>query len=457
MKRISLILVALLFAVSARAEDSASLLHTPAPSALLSTGPGAGVTALKAGVVELSEKESRDLLSATGRSRIRLPSLESFTGNETGSLDFKPFDLFAPGASIRLVQPSGVTLVAPTNRLYLMASNTSTSIGLSVDPASGEITGMAARNGERLEISGLAGIGLELKEIAPLPDDVNSCATDSASQPQFDLAAFQSETPRSQSAAASGTALNYQTVVAVDTDTEWMAGKGNNATTATNWITDIFMVMNVFYERDIETRLLLGDITLRIGPDPYSVPSNRSDQLDEFGNHWRFNMTGIDRDFAAMFSGRSISSGSFSGIAWVNVYCNTGHSQGSSTVGSYSFNAIGTGRTPANTGLYVGHEIGHNLGSPHTHCYSPAVDQCYNAQSGCYSGPVSCPSGGKGTVMSYCHVGGSSGAGCGTSNQEFHPTVQGLLESRIAANSPSCIAPYQGTVTEMVFGHGFEN
>jgi len=224
-----------------------------------------------------------------------------------------------------------------------------------------------------------------------------------------------------------------------------------------NWITDIFLIMNVFYERDIETRLLIGDVTLRIGTDPYSVPSNRNDQLDEFGNYWRYNMTGIDRDFAAMFSGRSISSGSFSGIAWVNVYCNKGQSQGSSTVGSYSFNAIGSGRTALNTALFVGHEIGHNLGSPHTHCYSPAVDNCYASQSGCYSGPLSCPSpGNKGTVMSYCHLGSSSGgAGCG-SLQEFHPTVQGLLESRLAANSPSCIAPFEEPGIDLIFDHGFE-
>jgi hypothetical protein len=82
------------------------------------------------------------------------------------------------------------------------------------------------------------------------------------------------------------------------------------------------------------------------------------------------------------------------------------------------------------------------MGSSHTHCYNPPVDNCYNGESGCYSGTPQCPASGKGTVMSYCHVGGPSGAGCG-SNQEFHPTVQALLEGRLATEmADGCIAPY---------------
>ncbi len=40
--------------------------------------------------------------------------------------------------------------------------------------------------------------------------------------------------------------------------------------------------------------------------------------------------------------------------------------------------------------------------------------------------------------MSYCHLLG----GCG-STADFHPIVQTLLEGRLAANSPSCIAPFE--------------
>jgi hypothetical protein len=59
--------------------------------------------------------------------------------------------------------------------------------------------------------------------------------------------------------------------------------------------------------------------------------------------------------------------------------------------------------------------------------------------------------------MSYCHVSGSDGAGCGTSNSEFHPTVQGLIESQLAANSPSCIAVFEPPVSgHTIFNDSFE-
>jgi len=444
MKRISLICCMLLLAGSLRAQDDSDFLRTPRFSGPLTSKNPEPEGGLVAGRVTLSKQERKDLLRAPQNATLHLPSLDKFTGNEPNQLEYSRIELFARGATVHLIGPGGITPVKPGRRHFYLATNEATGIGLAIDPESGSITGFATRGDSKMEISGATGTQLELTALEPVPEGSDSCETRVEDQENFDLAGLLSGASQSLSEAPAGSAISYQAEVAIDTDNEWMAGKGNNTTTAMNFITDIFLAMNVFYERDVETRLLIGQVILRTTPDPYSVATGRSEQLDEFAEYWRVNQGGVNRDFAAMFSGRDIGSGAFSGIAWINQYCQKGVVLGNGrTAGSYSFNAIGSGRTAASTAWLVGHELGHNLGSPHTHCYNPAVDQCYSGESSCYSGPVSCPAGGKGTIMSYCHVSaGSGGAGCGTNKSEFHPTVQGVIEGRLAANTPSCIAPY---------------
>jgi hypothetical protein len=58
--------------------------------------------------------------------------------------------------------------------------------------------------------------------------------------------------------------------------------------------------------------------------------------------------------------------------------------------------------------------------------------------------------------MSYCHV-----AGCGTSNSEFHPTVQSLIEGNLSAElAAGCILPHieqpPPTDDDTIFSQGFE-
>ena len=442
------------FAQSSDAGDP-GFLKSPARRPLFQVEERAGISA---GAVGFTADETRSLLTASANAKLRLPSVEAFASTPGETLEFRRVQVISPQARLTVVTNGVARDFTAPERTFFLATNRSTSIGFAVNPGDGEIRGFGVKNGQRVEVSGLADVGIEFSTSDPLPDGSSTCSTEQDDQPADAIAFIQDEAFQSLSEAPAGTTISYQPLVAIDTDTEWMAGKGNNTTTAMTFITDIFLAMNVFYERDIETQLVVGDVTLRVGSDPYTEPSNRSEQLDEFGEYWRVNLGGVNRDFATMFSGRAVTSGQFSGIAWINQYCKKGAIQGSRTIGSYSYNAMGTGRTPANTALFVGHEIAHNLGSPHTHCYSPPVDQCYN-ESGCYTGPVSCPAGGKGTIMSYCHVSAASGgAGCGSSLLEFHPTVEALLEGRLADNSPSCVAAYEEPSGEVpIFDSSFEN
>ncbi|VAW45945.1 hypothetical protein MNBD_GAMMA02-1474 [hydrothermal vent metagenome] len=196
-------------------------------------------------------------------------------------------------------------------------------------------------------------------------------------------------------------------------------------------------------------------MTLRINTDPYPTESDIVQYLTDFGEYWRVNQDSIQRDFALLLSGQSIGSNSFSGVAWVNSYCENGFTQngGTVTIGSYSVNRIGGNFPAASVAIFVGHEIGHNLGSPHTHCYNTPLDECFNTESGCYAGVPASPAGGSGTIMSYCHFSGANAAYCGSSDEDFHPTVISRFNSRITANFPSCI---QSFGSDIIFVDGFE-
>ncbi len=370
------------------------------------------------------------------------------------AITLKRYELFTPNASIIIVTDQGQQeIIRP--KLYAFSS-VENGVGILVDARSGDVTGLYNQSGVSMDISGNIYTSLDFKTTTSNLADTGSlyqCGTTMADQPGDPFAKV-AEALSSRSAVISSTNTpSYQAVIAVDTDMQWMAGKGNNATTATNYINTIFVNMNVFMERDLSLRLLIGDTYLRIGSDPIAPEANIFTYLNAFSEYWRVNQTTVERDFAMLFSGENIGSNSFSGIAWLDQYCQNGFTFGSSTAGSYSVNRIGSNAGTGFISQLVGHELGHNLGSPHTHCYNPTVDTCFNAEAGCYTGGVSCPTGGSGTIMSYCFADAPSGASCGSNNSEYHPTVIGLINSRITANSPSCIAPL---MTNGVFEDSFE-
>ena len=235
-------------------------------------------------------------------------------------------------------------------------------------------------------------------------------------------------------------------VLAIDTDKEWLQKRfSDNVTSAAAWIEQLMAVTNVLFERDVNLRMLQGETILRVGSDPYSAGGSSVSRarLEEFGQHWSDNFASVERTHAALISGRSESGNSAAGIAWINTYCRTQR-----VGGSYSLNQLfwNPGIGVASSAQVFAHEIGHNLGSVHTHCYNPPVDQCFNAESGCYDGPVSCPAGGRGTLMSYCNFPAPSGANCGSVRLELHPTVAAFLNGRIEANTPACITVAQDPI-----------
>ena len=453
MKRISSVVITLLFCVNGAAQSEITGLGEPVAPLPFSKSDEKSRAVIEPGSVGLDHSEINDLLGARAGNRVKLPSLDRFTKNQAEPLEFERVDLFAPGARVYAISDSETVRIELRPRHFFLARNSSTAIGLAVDPETGITRGYAIKGGSELEVSGDLLGSLEFVEIEAFESGSKECGTVLDEQPVESIAFLDDGIPASLSAATAGSTLDFEAVVAIETDTEWLDGFNNDTSAAGDWILNLFLALNVMFERDVATRLLLGDVFLRIGPDPYTNTSgNRSQQLDEFGEYWRLNQGTVDRDFAAMLSGRNIGDRSFSGIAWLNQYCQYGRQYGSRTVGSYSYNAIGNRWSESGAAKFIGHELGHNMGSPHTHCYNPPVDECYGGEGGCFSGSVSCPATGTGTTMSYCHL----SSGCG-STADFHPTVQALFGDRMAANSPSCISAYTDPEPEiLIFGSSFE-
>jgi hypothetical protein len=240
-------------------------------------------------------------------------------------------------------------------------------------------------------------------------------------------------------------AFTKYAVVAIDTDNEFMGTKfANNTTSATNYIANLFNLMNLIYERDVQLHLLQGYTILRLSTvtDPYAINVNGSadpTELNEFASYWNGHYGSVKRTIAAFLSGKQPNANSASGIASTSqspnftVLCSTS---------GYSFSKVFkySGDTTPNDVLITAHEIGHNFGSPHTHCYTPVADMCFSGQ--CYVGATSCPGvqvynghTSNGTLMSYCHL-----LSCpGGDTLVFHPRSLSEYINGNIAHASACI------------------
>lgn len=358
-------------------------------------------------------------------------------------------EIYAPDAKIFAIGENGTSEVPRSRWIFFWgasAEDPSTRVMLSVDPDRGEIRGFATGPKGTWDFQPYPEAGKGRSLVAP-PEFFETApetkgptwACGEEEGPGF--LGF----PPSAQAGGDADAITtlHSLVVAVDTDNEFMLNKAaNNATTANNYLASLIASMSAIYERDFLVRLLQGTTTLRFSTtaDPYVQNSNGNAsgaELSEFSNYWSANFSGVTRGLAMMISGKQPQSNSASGIAWVNGLCSTG-------IG-YSFNKVfGPAFAISNDAKLVGHELGHNFGSPHTHCYSPPIDNCFNGEGGCYSGGTSCPAATtingvtnvRGTIMSYCHLLG----GCASSSV-FHPTSVALLAPIIQSRVNICVFP----------------
>ena len=289
-------------------------------------------------------------------------------------------------------------------------------------------------------------------------------------------------------ALADGT--QYEAVVAVDLDYLTYEDLGS-LQDVQNYVAELFAYTNVVYEREVETKLVVGDMRVRqtADDDPYHTDEELETdcRLAELQNKWMESeeLSRVERSTVA-----HLTAIPFGGLAALGGLCqepysfaaqeiegcpfetdSTGGFSVSGTQGEVS--AIGTG--PAFADMVPAHELGHNFNSQHSHGYmgfggnENPVDGCYVEEgqgSSFWTGETALPGisslqGGSsgdrnGTLMSYCHQlpGGTSGNQSMTFGKDF---AYGIEPDRIpermrnfvgalALTNPSCIA----TVTAVV-------
>ncbi len=161
-------------------------------------------------------------------------------------------------------------------------------------------------------------------------------------------------------------------------------------TAATNYVTSLYnQVVTLYYNDDID--VTLAQIYAWNGSSPYS---------GDVGNRlYQVTNTYPNIDLTQLLTG-----GGAGGVAWLSGLCSSTYGVSVAGLDGYFYNIP----TYSWDVMVATHELGHNLGSAHTHACAwngnnTAIDGCGAAvgySEGC-TGPI--PSNG-GTIMSYCHL-----------------------------------------------------
>lgn len=220
-------------------------------------------------------------------------------------------------------------------------------------------------------------------------------------------------------------------------DYDLFTNNNNSTTTTSNWMTSVFNNVQTLYNNDGIT-VALKSIYIWTSLDPYDgIGTSSSDYLYKF-NEVR---PVFDGDVGQLVG---IDDGGLGGVAVVtNGLCSQDNF-------SYSDVNIGylTVPTYSWTVEVITHELGHLLGSPHTHrCIwngnNTAIDNCAGVALGtsaegysCMTTPPTLPSTTeKGTIMSYCHL--VSGVGISFNNGFGSQPAARILS---AVNGGACLS-----------------
>jgi hypothetical protein len=222
-----------------------------------------------------------------------------------------------------------------------------------------------------------------------------------------------------------------------ETDYNLFQSNNNNTTDTTNWITSVFNNIQTLYAND-GISIAIKSLFIWTTLDPYEgVGTTSTDYLYKFNEVRPI----FDGDVGQLVG---VDAGGLGGVAvGINGLCSQYNFSYSDV--NFSYNSI---PTYSWTIEVITHELGHLLGSPHTHACvwngnNTAIDNCAGVAIGtaaegysCMDSPPIIPSSTeKGTIMSYCHL--ISGIGINLSNGFGTQPATTIIN---AVNSGTCLS-----------------
>ncbi len=347
-------------------------------------------TALEVTVDQAIVRRAGEMADQTGT--VRLGGIP-LPGGDTVDLALRRIEPFTPDATVLVVGADGrERRIAPTSVVALVGEVEGDPDGeafLCFSPAG--VEGWIRTDGIAFGVSdGVHGGPLLVHRLDALPpiDPAlleNFCGSDLIEQP---VAAEPNRRPTGRTARTPLGAPPCRLVrLAIETDQELLGLFDGSVNATTGYIATLVAASSSIYTRDFGVRLQIGWLRLWTDEDPWNAPDMGA-ELGAFRNHWEATMGHVDRDLTHFLSGRPLGGG----VAWLGVLCsNYNYALSANLNGSFPY-PIQNNHAENWDLMVFNHELGHNVGCPHTH--DIGVDDC--AGGDCSVTP-------NATIMSYCH------------------------------------------------------